>query len=132
MLENTITLSVDKANTGSPVSEVISRYEEFQNRSTYIADDHSFAGRHLIQVYRTFPQRSGNFRGQLKTNIKHTKDFTVLGVDGSNLVTPAIVDTNFSFPVGIADADVIEMIQWIISMLDDNVRILKIAKNLEI
>jgi hypothetical protein len=61
MLDNTITLSVDKANTGAPVSEVISRYEEFQNRSTYIADDHSFASRHTLQVYRTFPQRSENF-----------------------------------------------------------------------
>lgn len=119
MQPNTITLPVDETNTNVVVNHVLSRFEEFQNRSTYIESNHSVAARDQLQFYRTFPKASGNFRGTSKCSVKFTKDLQVTGVDGvSSLTSPIIVEVSFSIPVGASTAEILLARQKAIALLD--------------
>jgi hypothetical protein len=82
--------------------------------------DHDPAARNLLGLYRTAPKVNGNFKGVLKTSAKFTRDYTVAGVDSSDLVSPAIVEVNFSFPVGFAAADFVEIRQTLLALLDND------------
>lgn len=121
MQPNTLTLSVDATNVGTPADEVYTRYEEYQNRSTYIGEDHLPAERNMLAIYRTFPTRSGNFKGTAKTSLKLTQDYEVPGVDSSTTLTsPAIAEVSFSLPVGITAAQAKHIRQRLIAALDDD------------
>lgn len=116
-----LTLSVDVANDSNPVSEVYTRYQEFENRSVYIGADHLPEARNLLALYRTFPTKVGNFKGVLKTSIKFTQDQEVPGVDSSTTITsPAILDLTFSVPVGTTAADLTHLRQRLLALLDDD------------
>lgn len=119
MQPNSIILPVDKLNTGVTTDETFGRYDEYQNRTIYTGDGHSLSSDNKLTMYRTFPKPSGNFKGVGKSSYKFTKDFTVLGVDGlAQLTAPLIVEVNFSIPVGISDADVLEARQRALALLD--------------
>lgn len=120
MLDNVITLSVDEENDGvGPVNHVFNRFEEYQNRSVYIGTNHSMATKDTLNLYRTFPKASGNFRGVAKTAFKFSKDLTVTGVDGvSQLSAPIIVDVSFSIPVGATHAQILVARQRALALLD--------------
>lgn len=119
MQPEVITLAVDKANTGTTTDKAYTRFDEYQNRSVYIGPSHDMAAREQLAMYRTFPKVNGNFRGVAKTAIKVTRDKAVTGVDGvSTLTAPMIGDVSFSIPVGVTVADVIELRQEIIALLD--------------
>ncbi len=120
MQPDTITLAVDEANTASTTDHVLTRYEEHLNRSVYISANHEPAARDTLGFYRAAPKANGNFKGVQKTSVKFTKDITVLGVDGTNLISPIITEVNFSFPVGTPAADYIERRQSVIALLDDD------------
>lgn len=121
MLADQITLSVDAENNGTPAPEVFTRYEEFQNRATYITGSHTPDARNQMSVYRTFPTRSGNFKGVEKTALKFTEDTEVAGVDSaSTLKAPSIAEIAFSFPVGATAAFKKHMRQRVIAALDDD------------
>lgn len=121
MQANTITLSVDAANTGTPANQVYSRYEEYPNRSSYIGDDHLPEVRNTMGIYRTFPTRTGNFKGASKSAVKFTQDVVVPGVDSTTEITsPIIVEVSFSVPVGAASADLKELRQRVIAALDQD------------
>lgn len=123
MQPNTLTLAVDVLNNGTPVNSTFTRFEEFQNRSVYVESTHSMAQRSTLSLYRTFPKQSGNFRGVSKSSIKFSRDFTVTGVDGSStIMSPFIAEVSFSIPLGVTDAEILEMRQRIITLLDtDNI-----------
>jgi hypothetical protein len=118
MQANTITLPVDVLNNGTTTDKVFTRFEEVLNRSTYIGPGHTQVARYLMQLYRSFAKRAGNFLGVAKTEVKITKDFTVLGVDGTNVVAPAIADASFSLPVGLTAAQMLELRQDLIAAID--------------
>lgn len=118
MQPNTITLSVDLLNNGTPTDEVFTRQEELVNRSTYRGPNHSLQARNMCQLYRTLPKRAGNFLGTAKLSLKFTHDITVVGADGNNLSAPAIGEVVFSLPVGMSDADKKALRQRIIAALD--------------
>lgn len=122
MQATTVTLAVDVDNDGlALVNEVYSKYEEYQNRSTYIGADHALDDRNTFGIYRTLPTRSGNFKGTGKSAVKFTQDFQVPGVDSSTTLTaPVIVDVSFSVPVGVSQADLIHMRQRVIALLDSD------------
>jgi hypothetical protein len=121
MLANQITLSVDAANDGNAANQTYDRYEEFQNRSVYIGTDHLPEARNMFAVYRTFPTKSGNFKGVSKSAVKFTQDVEVAGVDSSTTLTaPIIVELSFSVPVGAASADLTELRQRVLAALDDD------------
>lgn len=108
MLSETLTLSVDETGTSTFVSRPMTRYQEYLNRSVYISAAHTPASRDTLGFYRTEPKANGNFRGVLKSSFKFTKDITVEGIDGSDIVAPLIVEVNFSFPMGSTSAQMLE------------------------
>lgn len=119
MLDNTIILSVDEQNDGvGPVNHVYTRFEENANRSTYIHSAHSLTAKDTLSFYRTAPKPSGNFRGVAKTAQKFSKDITVLGVDGSNITAPIIVEISWSLPVGATAAQAMIARQKVVSLMD--------------
>lgn len=119
MQPDEITISVDEANdAGGNVDHVMTRFEEHLNRSIYIETDHSPAARNTMGFYRTNPKVNGNFRGVQKTSCKFTRDITVDGVDGSDLIAPIILEVNFSFPVGTLAADFVLARQTALALLD--------------
>lgn len=119
MQPNTISLVVDEANSGSgQVTHDFSRYEQIGNKSTYIGALHSFASRDKIDMFRTFPTRSGNYKGTQKSAVKFTKDLVVPGVDGVNITSPIIMEVSFSVPVGVSRASLVAFRQRVVSLLD--------------
>lgn len=121
MQDNTLTLSVDAANDGNPANQVYSRYEEYQNRSVYVGATHVPDSRDMIAFYRTFPTKSGNFKGTSKSSVKLTEDISVTGADGvSSITAPLILEASFSVPVGATAAQIIELRQRLLAMLDND------------
>jgi len=121
MQPNVITLAVDVANNGTPVDTDFTRFEEFQNRSVYVGDNHTLANRDQLSFYRTFPKASGNFPGVAKTAAKFTYDVVITGNDGvAQIVAPMIVEASFAFPVGTTAAQRLEMRQRAIALLDSD------------
>jgi hypothetical protein len=119
MQPNTITLNVDILNNGTTVPESYERFEEFQNRAKYIGASHVPEDRDTVDLYRSFPVKSGNFKGVSKTTVKLTKDGVVSGVDGIALLTaPIILEVSFSIPVGTPVADILIARQRAIALLD--------------
>jgi hypothetical protein len=122
MQSNEITLVVDELNDGDTTAdstEVWTRFEEYQNRSTYIRADHSLDARRTLSLYRSFPKVNGNFKGVSKTSLKFTTDTSVDGVDGvTSLTAPIIVEVNFSIPVGATAAEVLIVRQRALALLD--------------
>jgi hypothetical protein len=113
MQPNEITLMVDTTGDGSAiVSETLTRFEEFANRSKYIGEGHAIGMRDELSLYRTFPKQSGNLRGVAKSAVKTTKDIGVPGVDSSTTITqPMILDLSASVPVGATDEEIVYMCQ---------------------
>lgn len=121
MQPNTVTLAVDVLNNGTTVNKVYTRYEEYTNRSSYIGADHLPDDRNMLAIYRTFPTKSGNFKGTSKSSVKFTQDIEVAGVDSSTTLTsPMIGEVSFSLPVGATAAEAKELRQRIIACLDDD------------
>lgn len=120
MLDNTITLAVDTANTGVTEDQVYERHREYDNRSEYIGPGHTAASRDLLAFYTADPKQSGNYRGTRKSSVKFTEDITVAGVDGSDIVTPIILEVSYSAPVGITEAQITELRQRAIALLDND------------
>lgn len=118
---STITLNVDYLNDGTTTAEVYSRFSDVENRSTYIGASHVPEARDTMQFYRTAPTKNGNFKGVKKTTVKFTRDFDVEGVDSATTLTsPAIVEVNFSIPMGVSAADTVKLRQRVLALLDDD------------
>lgn len=124
MLANELALTVDETNDGATtpnVDHTFRRFEESQNRTTYVhTSGHSVGSRDQLQFYRTMPTSNGNFRGSRKGAVKFTKDVTVVGVDGTNLTVPLIIEVKMSSPVGVTDADLMVMRQKALALLDND------------
>lgn len=121
MQDNTIAIDVNTDNddgTTAAVSAVYARFEEYLNRSVYIHQNHTLAMRDQLSLYRTLPKTSGNFRGTAKSAVKFTKDFLVAGTDTETmLVAPAILEANFSLPIGLTPAQTLEMRMRLAAMI---------------
>lgn len=121
MQENIITLPVDVANNATIVNQPYNRYEEQQNRTTYIGAGHLPEERDMMTIYRTLPTKNGNFKGVAKSAVKFTQDVSVPGVDSNTQLTaPLIFDLSVSMPVGCSAAILKEMRQRAIALLDDD------------
>lgn len=132
MLDNTITLPVDVTNNGTLANVSFTRFEEQLNRSTYISDAHEPGKRDILAFYRSFPKPSGTFKGVRKTTVKFTTDTEVADSIGGTIECPIIVEVNFSLPIGVTVAQIVEMRQRILALLDndtimDNVNVLQMV-----
>lgn len=116
-----ISLDVNVDNDDGTTAEVtinFTRFDKVNNRSDYIADNHTLAARNTLNLYRTTPTKSGNFLGTARTAVKFTQDFPVSGVDATTtLVVPGIVDVGFSFPVGLTPAQTLELRMRAVALL---------------
>jgi len=118
MQPNEITLVVDVENNSSPTSVDYTRYQEQENRVTYISENHTLESRDQLQFYRTFPTKTGNFKGVMKSAVKFTRDYSVAGVDGNDITAPIIAEVSFSIPVGCSNAHAVAIRQAVIALLD--------------
>lgn len=133
MLDNTITLAVDLLNTGVPTNLVLTRIDEFQNRSKYKSPAHNFSLRDTVDFYRTFPVKTKDFNGVAKSAIKFTQDIEVPGVVVSDTrVAPMIGEISFSLPVGFTSAEVLVLRQRMIAALDNDVLMGRLNEGLEV
>jgi hypothetical protein len=123
MQPNTISVNVDTLNDGTTiVEEDYTRYEEYQNRSVYIGENHSLSARDMLNLYRTFPKANGNSKGVAKSAVKLTLDVDVPGIDGiATLTVPFIIDISFSIPVGASSAAILRARQRALALLDSDV-----------
>jgi len=121
MQPNTIALDVNDDNddgTTPVVTATYSRYDEYQNRAEYIAEDHTLALRNKLGIYRTFPKPSGNFLGVAKSAIKFTQDYSLAGADATTTITaPGIIEVSFSLPVGMTPAQTLELRMRVAAMI---------------
>lgn len=119
MLDNTITLSVDTLNNGTPTNRVYSRFDEYQNRTVYKGPAHSFTSRDTLGFYRTPIKPDGTSNGVAKSAVKLTQDIEIPGKDSSiTLVKPMIGDFAVSIPVGATVAQTLEFRQRMIAVID--------------
>jgi len=136
MQPNTITLAVNHDNddgTTAAVSHVLTRYDEYQNRTEYIDEDHTLSLRNKVGLYRTFPKTSGNFKGVAKSAIKFTQDYSVDGVDSTtSIVAPGIIDIGFSFPVGMTPAQTLELRMRAVALLSDEATMAPLTDQLSV
>lgn len=117
----TIALSVDTENTGVISTLTYSHFESIANRSIYNSEHHDLIMRDTLGLYRTFPKPTETFRGVGRSAIKFTSDITVAGRDGtSNIVSPLIMEISFSVPVGATEAQIVEIRQRAIALLDSD------------
>jgi hypothetical protein len=121
MQPDQLVLPVDPLNNGTVVNETFTRFEAYQNRTSYIGPLHAPDARNTLAIYRTFPTKSGNFKGTAKTSVKFTEDLQVAGVDSSTTLTaPIILDLSFSVPIGATIADVKHLRQRLMALIDND------------
>lgn len=122
MQPNVITLSVDALNDETTTANVnvnFTRFDEYQNRTVYIGDNHQMDAKDTLTFYRSTPTSNGNFKGVMKTSVKFTKDVVVTGVDGvSSLTAPIILEVSFSVPVGASAAALLLARQTALALVD--------------
>lgn len=118
---STITLAVDTHNNGTTSNLEYSHFENLGNRSIYNSERHDLVMRDTLGLYRTFPKPTETFRGVGRSAVKFTSDITVPGRDGiSSIVSPLIVEISFSAPVGATEAQIIEIRQRAMALLDSD------------
>ena len=110
MLSDTITVASTKNTVAQdPAVDVdYTRWDDqTPNKSTYISDSHELSARDMLTFNRTFPKPSGNFLGMQKCLMKFTKDISVPGVDGVDILAPSIVQLAYSLPCGVTEDQLI-------------------------
>lgn len=116
MQDNIITLPVDVTNTDTLVNLVLSRQEEYLNRTVYIAPGHMPDSRDMFGLYRSPIKPTSAFKGVMRTSFKFTKDVLVLNPVGEQISSPMIAEVSFSIPVGTSAAEKLEMTQRVGAM----------------
>lgn len=111
MQGETIVLAAGQVAGGLGIAQpefTLNRVTAEVTRSQYeFASTHTLLARDILQLYRTFPKRSGNSRGAAKVAMKITTDISVANADGSgNIVLPLIGEVSFSLPVGVTDSQI--------------------------
>ena len=80
--------------------------DQTPNKSIYISDLHELNARDMLTFNRTFAKPSGNFLGMNKAALKFTRDITVLGKDGENIVVPSTFQLALSLPYGAGEDEI--------------------------
>lgn len=111
MQSDIITLPVDKTDTNTYVDVVFARQEVHLNRTVYIGPNHQPDMRETLTLYRSPIKNTSTFKGVMRTSFKFTKDVEVLNPVGETIVSPIIIESSFSVPVGTNSADRLEATQ---------------------
>lgn len=119
MLDNTITLSVDAANTGSSSAYSLVRLHEYDDKTIYYGPSHTRASRELMTFTRSEAKPSGSFRGIDSSTMKITVDVVVPGSDGVDRVAPFTIICEARMPVGV-DANIVKKYRQVLLAALDN------------
>lgn len=92
------TIAVTRADTSTVT---YTRFSDSENKSTYIAGDHTIALPHTLTLNRVFPKPTKSFAGVARTSFKVTKGIAL----ASGEVVPVICEMAYNIPVGVAEAD---------------------------
>lgn len=98
MLSNTLVIPVLLDST--PENVEFRRFEENSNRTVYIGPEHQLDSKQVLIVSRSLPKKSGNFRGNLTTEVRIFDDVTIKAADGSDLSVPGSITITAVLPVG--------------------------------
>lgn len=108
-----------------------SRAEESAGRSVYYSDSHTTVGRDTLTFLRTLPKVSGNDQGQAKASFKFTRDILVPSTLTSiEIKRPLIIEVSASIPVGATDAEILDIRERAIALLNDQTVMDKLHKQL--
>lgn len=118
MIPATFTLAVDTANTGTTSDQVFKHHDTVGQKKIYHRSDHTLSERHDMAVTRKMPTRSGNFLGVAKGGVKFTDDYDVTGLDGTSITSGGWMSLEFGLPVGVSDADKLELRQRMHAAID--------------
>lgn len=129
---DTITLAVDIANTGTTTNESYTSYNNTGSIHTYIGPDHAPDFQNTLKLYRTEPSASGAFKGYLDSKISFGQDFTVSAVDGTNIVRMGFASLQIRVPVGVTEAQILHLRQRVLAILDTDAIMGKLNYKLEI
>jgi len=118
---NTIVLQVDELDDAVLVPTTYTRFEEIQNRTTYLElDNHSSMKPRKLQLYRSPLSSPGLSFGKQKSAVKFTDGFDVLNKEGATVVENALVNISFSLPVGLSDAQRTLVRERVVAMINDD------------
>jgi len=121
MLQNTITLSVDQANNGTPINEEYRRYTESTDKSVYIGAGTTSLKKNHLAFGRIAAKPSASSLGIEKRQLKITETETVDSrTVGESVLADAIGTVSFNFPVGMSSARRKAFRQRLIAALDDD------------
>lgn len=110
MQTSPIVLAVDVLGNATLVNQSYGMTDFTSVRSRWLADDHTASSRNEMTLFRSAAKPNGNFRGVEKTAVKFTQDMAVPGADGvTTLTIPAICECSFSLPVGMTEAQKLEL-----------------------
>lgn len=129
---DTITLAVDIANTGTTTNEAYTSYNNTGSIHTYIGPDHAPDLQNTLKLYRTEPSASGAFKGYLDSKVSFGQDFTVSAVDGTNIVRMGFASLQIRVPVGVTEAQILHLRQRVLAILDADAIMGKLNYKLEI
>lgn len=133
MLSNTISVSYDALGDAQSVEKTYTRYDEYQNRTVYVGENHSPIDKDTLTFYRSFPKQVGNYKGVAKTSFKISKDVEVPGVDGlATFSSPVIIEVTFSVPLGVTDAEALRLRHLASSILSSDSLMVSVTKQLQI
>lgn len=118
MLTNEIVLPVDTLNTGVTTNLSYTRFDEYNNRTVYISENHEAGSPDTLTFYRTLPKVSGSFKGVRKSAFKFSRAVTVPDTTGTDIDSAIIMEVSLSLPVGVLKPATLEMRQAVIALLD--------------
>lgn len=126
MQDNTITLRVEPdgvhgTDGANAEDREYARHEESAHSTKYIRTaTHTRESRDTLQLYRTYAKRNGESRGSDKCKMKFTVDREVPNASGTGtIVLPHIVEINISTPLGVSNADTLDLRETAASLLRD-------------
>lgn len=120
---STITLAVDVLNNATLVNKVFTKLRSLKNglQTVLFGPDHTSYSPDLLSCTVSDPKPNGNFKGVVRPIVKRSTTVSVAGVDDTTTIsTPLIGTINFSVPVGVTAAQVMELRQDLIAVLDND------------
>lgn len=107
MQPDTITVSIDPEETGTPYDVTFTRISEAADASTYVVKGvhESNANPYQLELKRTAPKPSGDRPGVKRPVIKLRRGVSSPDINGTDIQQISLLTVEGSLPDGIADTD---------------------------
>lgn len=119
-----LTINTDPNNDDTIVAKIFSRARVLMNglKTLYHMDNsHSTARPDTLSFETSEPKPNGQFLGVTRPKVVRRRTIDVESIDpGTEISQPLIGKVEFSIPVGATDAELLELRQDLIAVLDDD------------